>query len=84
MIVFPFTFVSSAYVAVETLPGWMQPFARNQPVTAMIDSVRAWTVDDPVAVLGHSAGWFTVRAVLWSIAIVAVMAPIATARYARS
>jgi ABC-2 type transport system permease protein len=84
MIVFPFTFVSSAYVAVETLPGWMQPFARNQPVTAMIDSVRAWTVDDPAAVLGHSAGWFTVRAVLWSIAIVAVMAPIATARYARS
>ena len=66
------------------MPGWMQPFADNQPVTAMIDSVRAWTVDDPVAVLGHSAGWFTVRAVLWSIAIVAVMAPIATARYARS
>jgi ABC-2 type transport system permease protein len=84
MIVFPLTFVSSAYVAVETLPGWMQPFARNQPVTAMIDSVRAWTVDDPVAVLGHSAGWFTVRAVLWSLVIVAVMAPVATARYARS
>jgi ABC-2 type transport system permease protein len=84
MIVFPFTFVSSAYVAVDTLPGWMQPFARNQPVTAMIDSVRAWTLDDPVAVLGHSAGWFTLRAVLWSAAIVAVMAPIATNRYARS
>ena len=84
MIVFPFTFVSSAYVAVDTLPGWMQPFARNQPVTAMIDSVRAWTLDDPVAVLGHPAGWFTLRAVLWSVAIVAVMTPIATNRYARS
>jgi ABC transporter DrrB family efflux protein len=84
MIVFPFTFVSSAYVAVDTLPGWMQPFARNQPVTAMIDSVRAWTLDNPVAVLGHSAGWLTMRAVLWAIAIVAVMAPIATNRYTRS
>jgi hypothetical protein len=50
----------------------------------MIDSVRAWTLDDPVAVLGHSAGWFTLRAVLWSVAIVALMAPIATNRYARS
>ena len=84
MIVFPFTFVSSAYVAVDTLPGWMQPFARNQPVTAMIDSVRAWTLDDPVAALGHPAGYFTVRALLWSLALVLVMAPIATNRYARS
>ncbi len=84
MIVFPFTFASSAYVAVETMPGWMQPFARNQPVTAMIDAARAWTLDDPVAVLGHSAGFFTVKAVLWAIALVAVLAPIATARYAKS
>jgi hypothetical protein len=45
--------------------------------------VRAWTLDSPVAVLGHSAGYFTLRAVAWSLAIVAVTAPIATARYAR-
>jgi len=62
----------------------MQPFARNQPVTAMIDSVRAWTLDDPAAVLGHSPGYFTVRALLWVVALVAVLAPIATARYAKS
>ena len=37
LLVFPLTFVSSAYVPVDTMPGWMQPFARNQPITAMVD-----------------------------------------------
>jgi ABC-2 type transport system permease protein len=83
MIVFPLTFVSSAYVAVETMPGWMQGFARNQPITAMVDAVRAWLVEDPAASLGHSAGWFTARAVLWTFAIIAVLAPLATTMYAK-
>ena len=65
LLVFPLTFVSSAYVPVDTMPGWMQPFARNQPITAMVDAVRAWVVDDPVAALGHSPGYFTARALLW-------------------
>ena len=34
-------------------------------------------------VLGHSAGWFAVRALVWSVAIVAVFAPLATRRFAR-
>jgi hypothetical protein len=34
-------------------------------------------------VLGHSASWFIVRSLLWSVAIVAVFAPLATRRFAR-
>ena len=41
LLVFPLTFVSSAYVPVETMPGWMQPIAQHQPITYMVDSVRA-------------------------------------------
>ena len=81
LLVFPFTFVSSAYVPVETMPGWMQPIARHQPITYMVDSVRAWTIGDPEALFGHSAGYYTARALLWSVGIVAVFAPIAVARY---
>ncbi len=81
LLVFPLTFVSSAYVPVDTMPGWMQPIARHQPITYMVDSVRAWVIDDPVAVLGHGPGYFTARALLWTVAIVAVFAPIAIARY---
>jgi ABC transporter DrrB family efflux protein len=81
LLVFPLTFVSSAYVPVDTMPGWMQAFAKHQPITAMVDSVRAWTLEDPTAALGHSAWYFTVRALLWSAALILAFAPIAVARY---
>ena len=81
LLVFPLTFVSSAYVPVDTMPGWMQPIARNQPITVMVDAVRSWVVDDPTAALGHSPAYFTVRALLWSAALVLVFAPVAVARY---
>jgi ABC transporter DrrB family efflux protein len=82
LLVFPLTFVSSAYVPVETMPGWLQPVARNQPMTMMTGAVRGLVLgDDGHSVLGHSTGWFVVRALLWSAAIVAVFAPLAVARF---
>jgi ABC-2 type transport system permease protein len=84
LLVFPLTFVSSAYVAVDTMPGWMQPIARNQPVTAMVDAVRSWVIEEPAASLGHGPGYLTAKALLWSVVLVAVFAPVAMTRYARS
>jgi ABC-2 type transport system permease protein len=84
MLVFPLTFVSSAYVAVDTMPGWMQPIARNNPVSAMVDSARSWVIEDPGVNLGHSPGFLTAKALLWSAALVIAFAPLAIARYARS
>ena len=43
LIVFPFTFVSSAYIPVATMPSWMQGFAENQPLTVMVNAVRCLT-----------------------------------------
>jgi len=81
---FPIVFVSSAYVPVESMPSWLQPIAQHQPLTYMVGSVRALALgNDAEAVLGHSAGWFAVRALLWSAAIVAVFAPLATRTFAR-
>ena len=80
MLAFPFVFVSSAYVPVESMPGWMQPIAEHQPITPMVGSVRALALGDEAdAVLGHSTGWFAVRALAWSVVIVAVFLPLATA-----
>ena len=68
MLAFPFVFVSSAYVPVESMPGWMQPIAEHQPITPMVGSVRALALGDQAeAALGHSAGWFAVRAVAWCV-----------------
>jgi ABC transporter DrrB family efflux protein len=84
LIVFPFTFVSSAYVPVRSMPGWMQPIAEHQPITPMVNAVRALTQGHAgEAIIGHSAGSQVIAALLWSVAIVAVFAPIAVARYRR-
>ena len=84
LMVFPLTFVSSAYVPVESMPGWMQPFAQHQPLTVMVDAVRALTQGPAAeALLGHTAGFYVVRALAWSAAILAVFGPLAVARYRR-
>lgn len=84
LLVFPLTFVSSAYVPVETMPGWMQGFAEHQPITVMVDAVRVLTQGPAAeALLGHTAGFYVVRALAWSAAILAVFVPLAIARYRR-
>jgi ABC-2 type transport system permease protein len=82
MIVFPFAFISSAYIPVATMPGWLQVFAEHQPLTYMVDATRALTLGPHAqALLGHPAGYFIIRAAIWALAIVAVSLPVAIAKY---
>jgi len=84
LVIFPLTFVSSAYIPVNTLPSWLQGFAENQPVTVMVDAVRTLTQGaSSEALVGHPASYFVVRAVLWSVGLIALFAPLAVARYRR-
>jgi ABC transporter DrrB family efflux protein len=76
LIILPLTFVSSAFVPVETMPGWLQAFAELNPVTAVIDATRGLMLGGPVAEP-------VVRSVLWMVAIQLVFAPLAIARYRR-
>jgi ABC-2 type transport system permease protein len=82
--VFPLIFVSSAYVPVESMPGWLQPVAENQPVTAMVGAVRALVIGgDTEALLGQTTTWFVVRSLLWSAVIFVVFATLSARRFAR-
>jgi ABC-2 type transport system permease protein len=84
LLVFPLTFVSSAYVPVESMPGWLQAVAEHQPITVMVDAVRALTQGPAAeALLGHGAGFYVVRSLLWAAGILAVFVPLAVARYRR-
>jgi ABC-2 type transport system permease protein len=84
MIVFPFAFVSSAYVPVGSMPGWLQVFAKHQPLTYMVDGVRSLTLGPHAQVLlGHPSGYFVTRALIWTAAIIAVCLPLAIAKYRR-
>ena len=82
---FPFAFVSSAYVPVESMPGWLQGVAEHQPVTMMIGAVRSLTLGDGTeAMLGHSTSYFLVRSLLWSLAIAVVFGTLATRAFKKS
>jgi len=84
LLVFPLTFVSSAYVPVDSMPGWMQTFAEHQPLTVMVDTVRALCLGDHAElVLGHSVGHYLAASLLWTAGLVAVFAPLAVARFRR-
>ena len=76
-VLFPMTFVSSAFVPVESMPSWLEVVAENNPFTKMVNAARALFLDTP-------AGNDVWLAVLWSLAIVAVFAPLSAWRYRRA
>jgi ABC transporter DrrB family efflux protein len=64
-VVFPLTFVSSAFVPTETMPDWLQWFAERQPLTLVMNAVRDLTLegvpgDDFAAAVGWSLGLLVV------------------------
>ena len=84
MIVFPLAFVSSAYVTVSSMPGWLQVFAKYQPLTYMVDAVRGLTLGSHAQLeLGHPTSYYIARALVWAGAILVVAVPIAVAKYQR-
>lgn len=76
VVIFPLTFISSAFVPTETMPAALRAFAENQPLTHVINAMRAWMVGTPV---GDSA-WI---ASVWCVAIIAVSMPTATLLFQR-
>jgi ABC-2 type transport system permease protein len=85
MLAYPLIFVSSAYVQVDTLPGWMQPVAEHQPVSVMCNAVRSLALGDPaLAGLGHTTTYWVLLSLAWAAGIVALFAPLAVALYRRS
>jgi ABC-2 type transport system permease protein len=72
--VFPLTFASSAFVPTETMPNWLEVFTEHQPITLVINTVRAW-------MLGQPAGSDSWSAFLWSVSILVVFFPLALIMY---
>jgi ABC-2 type transport system permease protein len=68
-------FVSSTYVPVDSMPSWLQLFARYQPISPMVNAVRSLTVGGT-----NDVG----LALIWSAVLLAVFTPIAVLRYRRA
>lgn len=70
VIVFPLTFASSAFVKTDGMNRFLKAFAENQPITQVIEAVRA-------LILGNPVGNHVWLAVAWSIGILVVSVPVA-------
>jgi len=77
MTIFPLTFVSSAFVPPDTMPAALEAFAEANPFSTMVDAMRSLWQGTPA----NSDVWM---AFLWTFAITAVFALLATARYRRA
>lgn len=71
IIIMPLTFASSAFAPTEGMPAGLRAFAENQPLTKVIEAMRAWFTGAPVG----NAAWL---AVIWCLAITLVSIPVAT------
>jgi len=79
-LLFPLTFASSAFAPVTSMPGWLQVFVRNQPVTIVIDACRHLMVlAGPDA---HDVG-SPLKALAWIVGMLVVFCPLAVRKYRR-
>lgn len=76
IIIFPFTFASSAFVPTAGMPAALRWFAENQPVTQEIEAIRALLVGTPIG----NHGWF---ALAWWLGITVVSILVASYLFKR-
>ena len=84
---FPLTFLSNAFVPLESMPQWLQPIAAWNPISAVVAAVRElfgnvppgytapdyWPLQNPV-----------LASVAWCLVILAVFMPLGVSRYRRA
>jgi ABC-type multidrug transport system permease subunit len=75
--IIPLIFTSSTFVPVATFPGWLQAFAKINPITVTVDALRALCLGGPTAI----AVW---QAAAWIGGLLAVTVPAAVIRYRRT
>jgi ABC transporter DrrB family efflux protein len=77
MVIFPLTFISSAFVPIESLPNGLEQFAEGNPFTVAVDAMRAlW--------IGDAAGNSIWGAVVWSLGLVGLFGFLSVQRYKRA
>ncbi len=78
----PFSFISSAFVPIATMPGPVQAFAKAQPLTFMVNAWRGLLLGGNVTrTFGHNLGYYVVGSLLWAAAIALVFVPLAMRSY---
>jgi ABC-2 type transport system permease protein/oleandomycin transport system permease protein len=73
-LLFPLTFVSSAFVPVSSMPSWLQGFATYQPFSVTISACRALMIGGPTAT-------WVIQSVAWTVGLLIIFIPLSSWRY---
>lgn len=73
---FPIVFASGLLVPIQTMPGWLQAFAKANPMTLLAAAARGLMRGGPIAV-------YAGESMLWALGILVVFAPLAVLAYRR-
>jgi ABC-2 type transport system permease protein len=85
--VFPLTFISSAFVPLQSMPNWLQDFARYNPFTITVDAARQLFLGPEAAKipgLGTNTAANTWPALLWVLGLLLFFVPLAVQRYRKA
>jgi ABC transporter DrrB family efflux protein len=74
ILIFPMVFISSVFVPVESMPGWLQPAAKISPVTVTVDTIRGLSLGGAVS----TDFW---KSIAWMSGLLAIFVPLAVYRY---
>jgi ABC-2 type transport system permease protein/oleandomycin transport system permease protein len=75
--VLPLTFASSAFVPVTSMPGWLQAFAKVNPITIVVNATRALSSGGPT-------GKLFLQSLAWIAVMLAVFVPLSVRKYRRT
>jgi ABC transporter DrrB family efflux protein len=78
-ILMPLTFASTAFVPIQSMPGWLQAFAQHQPVSVVVEGARSLMVGGfyhSSSLVGYS--------LLWIFGLLIVLVPLGVWRYRKT
>jgi ABC transporter DrrB family efflux protein len=80
--IFPITFISNAFVPIQTMPDWLQPFAEWNPVSTLTASIRTlWGNPNPFATDNLPSQEPILITLAWVAIILAVFVPLGVRKY---
>lgn len=81
-VILPMTFLSNAFVPLETLPSWLRPVADWNPVSAITAALRElWGNPNPFVTGSFPSEHPVLMTVIWSFVFVAIFASLGVRRY---
>jgi len=84
--IFPLVFASSAFVPIATMPGWLQAFAKINPISLTVNAIRSLTLGShtATAVQGGTTSTHVWQALLAITVMLAIFVPLSIRAYRKT